>query len=307
MWYNAIMLKKKINGVVKLPNIGLVLSGGFAKGAYQVGVLKAVREFFGEQPLKYISASSIGVINAFVFCTGKIEAMEDVWRNVNFTSFRSFTKAYMRSSFITDTIDGVVLGQRVEKPALFATFLNLSKRKLDYIDLNNVDERHLRDFLLASVTLPVFSRAVEIDGMKYVDGALVDNIPVKPLLGVPLDYAVVVHFDNDSYMFENEEFDSKLIKINFMDERIVKSSLTFDQATISGMIQRGYEAAAETFEVVFKNGFDDVDEIRNKIRKINTNRDKKSFRLTGDVAVNNMNRVLKKIIGTGQNPKDNST
>ena len=44
-------------------NIGLVLSGGMAKGAYQVGALKAINELFPKGSIKYISASSIGVLN----------------------------------------------------------------------------------------------------------------------------------------------------------------------------------------------------------------------------------------------------
>ena len=41
-------------------NVGLVLSGGMAKGAYEVGALSAVSEFFTPNDIGYISAASIG-------------------------------------------------------------------------------------------------------------------------------------------------------------------------------------------------------------------------------------------------------
>ena len=43
-------------------NIGLVLAGGFAKGAYQIGALRAIREYFEPEDIEYVSASSIGII-----------------------------------------------------------------------------------------------------------------------------------------------------------------------------------------------------------------------------------------------------
>ncbi|MCL2620563.1 MAG: patatin-like phospholipase family protein [Defluviitaleaceae bacterium] len=278
------------------PNIGLVLSGGFAKGAYQIGVFKAIGDFFGDTQIKYISASSVGVLNAYAFLQKKMGVTEQAWRGLKFASFSSFTKAYFRSSFIPEFV-GKISQDATPCPAgFYGTFLNINKRRLNYIHLSRVEQSHVPDFLLASVTLPVFSRAVEISGTKYVDGALVDNIPVKPLTKLPIDYAIVVHFDNDNYTFENETFDSKLIKINFLDEGIIKSSLSFNPEAIDRMIKAGYDASIAIFEKVFDRGFSDTQYIHHKIKLLHQGREKKSFRLTGDVAVNNMNKVLKKII-----------
>jgi NTE family protein len=49
------------------PVIGLVLSGGGARGAYQVGVMKAVAEIWGPRhptPFKVVTGLSVGAINA---------------------------------------------------------------------------------------------------------------------------------------------------------------------------------------------------------------------------------------------------
>ena len=43
-------------------NVGIVLAGGFAKGAYQVGALNAIREMLPKEDVKYISCASIGAL-----------------------------------------------------------------------------------------------------------------------------------------------------------------------------------------------------------------------------------------------------
>ena len=48
-------------------NIALVLGGGGGRGAYQIGVWKALREFGIEKNIKAVSGTSIGGINAAFF------------------------------------------------------------------------------------------------------------------------------------------------------------------------------------------------------------------------------------------------
>ena len=142
----------------------------------------------------------------------------------------------------------------------------------------------------------MLSRPVEIAGTKYADGAVVDNIPVKPLMKHPFDYAIVVHFDQSNYVFENSYFDGKLIKISFLDDKTIRDSLAFDKDSISHMIKSGYEESMTLFGMIFKNGLSDIESVYQKIRFLNGIRGKQSFRLTGDIVVNNMNKVLKRII-----------
>jgi len=280
-----------------MPNVGLVLSGGFAKGAYQVGVLKAVREFFADGEIKYTSASSVGALNAYAFLQDKLDIAEDMWRNLDFGGFRAFTRNYARGSHIADAIAKFEDTARPQ-PFLYTTCFNTTKRKLNYINLKNVKASEVQDYLRASVMLPMFSGPVVISGMKYIDGAIVDNIPVRPIMQHPLDYAIVVHFDNDNYLFENDYFDSKLIKINFVGNGLIKNSLAFDKNSVSYMINSGYEEGISILSMIFKNGTDDLDYIYRKIEFLNELRGKKKFRLTGDVVVNNINKVLKRIISS---------
>ena len=87
--------------------LGLVLSGGGARGAYQVGVLKAVAELLPEEapaPFQVICGTSAGAITAAVvaahaahFRAGVVN-LERVWRNFHVDQvFRADTTSMLRS------------------------------------------------------------------------------------------------------------------------------------------------------------------------------------------------------------------
>jgi len=282
-----------------MPNVGLVLSGGFAKGAYQIGVLKAIKEVFGEnldEHIKYISASSVGVLNAYAFAQNKVDVVEDMWRGLKFSGLRSFFSTAVRGPFVAETVKGIYKDSLSISTDLYVTCFNVKDGKLHYINLKDVEHEFEKDYLLASVAMPVLAHPVEITGGKYVDGALIDNIPVKPLMKHPFEYAIVVHFDNDNYVFENDFFDSRLIKINFLDDNLIKNSLAFNRDSIAHMIKMGYDVSTAMFDTVFKNGIHDVEYIYEKIRFFNEFRGKRKTRLTGDVVVNNINKAMKRLI-----------
>ena len=70
---------------MKKTKLGIVLSGGGAKGAYEVGFLKALAEF-NIQP-EAIAGTSIGALNGAIYCATKdtkktAQLLEDLWRDL---------------------------------------------------------------------------------------------------------------------------------------------------------------------------------------------------------------------------------
>lgn len=61
--------------------IGLVLSGGGAKGAYHIGCWKALRAS-GLDQFQAIAGSSVGAINAVFVASGRLDVVEDAWRRL---------------------------------------------------------------------------------------------------------------------------------------------------------------------------------------------------------------------------------
>ena len=83
-------VKEKVVRNARHPGIALVLQGGGARAAYQVGVLKAVSEILGhpeENPFPIITGTSAGAINAAVLAVNAdnfargVESLVRVWEN----------------------------------------------------------------------------------------------------------------------------------------------------------------------------------------------------------------------------------
>ena len=67
---------------------GLVLSGGGAKGAYEVGVWKALGEYGITDDITVISGTSVGALNAALFACSDSGEAEKLWREeVGYSSF----------------------------------------------------------------------------------------------------------------------------------------------------------------------------------------------------------------------------
>lgn len=68
--------------------IGLVLSGGGTKGAYQAGVYKAMEELGLIPHIKAIAGTSIGSFNALLFSCGTVDPFA-LWKTLRFLRFCS--------------------------------------------------------------------------------------------------------------------------------------------------------------------------------------------------------------------------
>src|SRR6266542_3803731 len=64
------------------PRIGLVLGGGGAKGAYQIGVLRYLLKEVGIENFELIAGTSIGSLNALLIATATPDDAEKVWREL---------------------------------------------------------------------------------------------------------------------------------------------------------------------------------------------------------------------------------
>ena len=62
---------------------GIVLEGGGAKGAYQIGAWKALRE--AGVRIKGIAGASVGSLNGALICMDDLEKAEDIWKNIEYS------------------------------------------------------------------------------------------------------------------------------------------------------------------------------------------------------------------------------
>ena len=73
--------------------IGLVLSGGGAKGAYEAGVWAGLQKLGVTDSIDGIIGSSVGALNAVLFDTCDLERAEDIWLKLKKSDLLYFSKA----------------------------------------------------------------------------------------------------------------------------------------------------------------------------------------------------------------------
>ena len=62
--------------------IGLVLAGGGGKGAYELGVWKALKQLNLTKYISVFSGTSIGAFNSILFAMDELEKADKLWEEV---------------------------------------------------------------------------------------------------------------------------------------------------------------------------------------------------------------------------------
>ena len=276
-------------------NIGLVLSGGMAKGAYQIGSLQALNNFLPLNEIKYISCASIGVLNGYAYATANLDRAVQMWKNICSNDTRLVITQILRSSMLQQNIKSIYDADKKLSSNFYCSLLDLSHRSIVYKDLSEIDSNNIPLYLKASVAMPIYNRSVQIDNTSYFDGAMVDNIPVYPLLKHNIDYIICIYFDDTCYKFENTYFDNKIIKITFPSESMLKQSVVFKQDSIDDMIKNGYDRTMYLLKTVFSEGYENLEYIYRTIEHMNQSNKSNSLRITGDVLVTNLNKLTQRL------------
>lgn len=276
-------------------HIGLVLSGGMGKGAYQIGALTAIREFLQPSDFEYVSAASIGVLNTYAFLTNNLEKAENMWRSLDLKGDKRLITSVLKSSFLQDAITEIASEDRIPNN-FYVPLLDLGGRELSYYNFKDIAPAEVAPYLRASVAMPFYNKGIRINDKTLYDGAVVDNIPIYPVLKNDLDYVICIYFDDFNYIFEDHSVDNRIIKLTFPDDKIISNSINLNPDAISYMLDEGYKRTKQILSDIFSNGTSDLAAIHQKIEQNNSFVEKKKMRITGDVIVTNMNRVVKRLV-----------
>lgn len=211
------------------PRVGLVLSGGGARGLAHVGVLQALEEL--RIPVDAIAGTSMGAVVGGLYASGMTAAEIDAlmrgidWNAVfrdrparNTLNYRRkqddreflvrFPLGIQGGSFRVPR--GLVQGQRLTQALRIETMPVAAVEDFDELptpfravaaDLETgarvvLDRGDLTSTMRASMSAPGVFAPVEIDGRLLVDGGIVENLPVDvgKAMGVDIIIAVDVGF-----------------------------------------------------------------------------------------------------------------
>ncbi len=172
-------------------SLALVLSGGGVRGLMHLGILQALEEH--DIRVEAISGASMGAIVGAFYAAGMqpkviLELMTDrhFIRMFDFKFGRSglLKLAYLEESLQKHIPHNSFSGLQIP---LFVCATNLNREKFRIFGKGD-----LHQAVMASAAIPVLFEPVEIEGEKYIDGGLLNNLPAAPLAG-RFDFLVGVH------------------------------------------------------------------------------------------------------------------
>ena len=222
--------EKKVtqDSIIKRPKIGLVLSGGGAKGFAHIGVLKVIEQ--AGIKIDYIGGTSMGAVVGGLYASGyNASQIDSIFTRTNFDE--------LINDYIPRASKNFYGKKNDELYALVLPFSNfrigipeaLSKGMYNYNLLSSLTRnvRHVRDFnqlptpflcigtnietgeevllnkgnlaqaMIASAAFPSLFSPVEVDGKLLVDGGVVNNYPIKEVRDLGADIIIGVDVQDD--------------------------------------------------------------------------------------------------------------
>ena len=247
---------------------GLCLGGGGSRGAYQVGVWKALIEL--NIKISHVVGTSIGAINGAFICEGDYDKLYELWRAANFSSCFKFNGEIYNNYKLTSK----------DIPCIVKTFLEyggLNPMPLRKLLKDNISEEIIRnspinfgivtlcvsvlkplelfvediplnellDYIMASASLPGFKKLL-INGESFIDGGIYSNLPSEMLIRKNCFHIIEVDIEGPGLkrkIKNKDEFD--IIKIKPKED--LGSILNFEPELILRNMKLGYLDTLKAF------------------------------------------------------------
>ncbi len=188
--------------------VGLVLSGGAVRGLAHIGALKALEEK-GIKP-HIISGVSAGSIVGAFYCSGySPDEMKEIAINTNFLQYVKPAipkKSFFYFNNFEKFLDKYIKEKNIEdlKIPFYVCATNLNKGIPEYFNKGN-----LKNIVKASSSVPILFEPIKIGKDRYVDGGIMNNLPVEPIKD-KVDYIIGI----DVNPLESEKDFNNIVSIS---------------------------------------------------------------------------------------------
>lgn len=240
---------------------GLVLNGGGGKGAYQIGVFKALFEHKICDYITAVSGTSSGALNSALFVHGDIDVAIKAWESISTESFwqisPDFSEGILTRDGLINIFDEYIDFDKIRMSdrTVYATVTDFgpndeTKGTVKYIRLNYRPIDEIRDILLASSAIPIIYAPVRIDGNICRDGGLEDNMPISPLYIEGIRHFIVVGLSEETEIPYEKYPDAEFILIR-PEESIgdfITGTLDFSKSGAKTRMELGYIDAIRRLE-----------------------------------------------------------
>ncbi|MDV4149485.1 patatin-like phospholipase family protein [Clostridium sp. AL.422] len=266
--------------------IGLVLSGGGGKGAYELGVWKALKELKIDKYIDVFSGTSIGAFNAILFAQDNLEAAEALWNEVTmdkivpiskFDLLRkgigifigakniNFAKKYLNQQIYEGAVskDGAkeiinkyldIESVKKNNKICYAACTELPDFNVKYFKINDYSEELGKEIVIASASLPLIYEATVVLGGKYIDGGIADNTPIQPVYGEGCDIIIAVLLSKEARVDRSLYPNAYIIELypRNLNESVINGTLNLDEEAKRNRIKAGYDDTMSVIEPIIK-------------------------------------------------------
>lgn len=275
--------------------LGLALGGGGAKGSYQLGVIKAIEEFNFLDSIDVISGTSIGAINTLLLM-GNLnhEEMLEIWKNLrNKDIYQSGINLSLKSEEFFDLrplfsqLSNNVSTKNIKNSKfdcyVMAAEVPDSQKRLTQFRYKEMKKKffHLNTFMLprkavlASSSIPGLFGPTTILGKKYVDGGIIDNHSMDPIIDNECN--IIFNIPVDQFFDVKPYIDKPLLMIDFTSKMAFHSTLLmdfidairFDTKRIEERYRYGYLVGQKLMEKLYYSDFIKNDLTFNKPSRFN--------------------------------------
>ncbi len=281
------LIIRKDRDVRMTKKLGLCLTGGGARGGYQIGAMKALKDLGILERVEVFSGTSIGAANATVVASRSIEEAEKVWLNLPDDNIPKQTpkengKKLFRlpdfengiysmevfRSVMADAIDFDALKRKRvyvtvslagEKETGIGELLRSSythylrgSSQVRYMETWKMDNEAILDSVIASSSIPMFFSPVKIENYNCYDGGVFDNVPVQPLIDSGCDEIVIIHLHRyKTKFFKTNKYPDTITfhEIKHTGKELGKV-LKFTKSQTEKLIDLGYRETMDYFKTV---------------------------------------------------------
>jgi NTE family protein len=261
-------------------NIGLILSGGGSRGAYQIGVWEALKEIDFVQRIHTISGVSIGAVNGAVIIqesSGSAQqsaiemwkeavpgnvfnAVPDGLRDLEWKDYLDLGIDSLKNfkvrvdPFINRLFENTTEEIIRQSPIHYIIAAwNLTILQTEIFPLEKIAPGKLPDYIFASASFPAFGPH-KIGTMHYLDGGIGNNLPLDLALdqkqvkkGLAIDVGSFVRYRPSQMLIEKKYKDRSLI---LRPSKSIPSPVNFSQRAIQEMLEVGYEDGRKNLEKI---------------------------------------------------------
>ncbi|SHE86698.1 patatin-like phospholipase family protein [Alkalibacter saccharofermentans] len=256
--------------------LGIVLEGGGAKGAYQIGVWKAIEEL--KISFQGVVGASVGALNGAMMVQGDFDRAKSLWETMEpkriIAESAEIIDRVMDHEFITDDIlcyrqemkyvfgiEGFnidpfkeILDECVNESAIRTSGKDFGLVTIDLeadegIELfkEDIPKGKMKDFLLATSFLPFFKEE-KICGKRYLDGGFYNNLPMNMLVKKGYKDLLVVKLNDREDRFPVDEKNLNVVRI--IPSKNLGKTMDFSNDRILSNMETGYIDAMKTLSVL---------------------------------------------------------